>query len=84
MSDRDPTTGSVVALYQELAVERAGAAREALARGHTVEGLFAQSATALEDAAGVLLHAGHRLRVPFRRNEPSAVAHARMTCVGPA
>ena len=57
MSDRDPTPRSVVALYQQLAAERAGAARAALAREHTVEGLFAQSAAALEDAAGALLHA---------------------------
>ena len=32
MSDRDPTPPSVVALYQQLAAERAGAARAALAR----------------------------------------------------
>ena len=57
MSDQDATPRSVVALYQQLAVERAGAARAALAREHTVEGLFAQTATALEDAAGALQHA---------------------------
>ena len=57
MSDRDPTPPSVVALYQQLATERAGLAREALARECTVEGLFANSAAALEDAAGALLHA---------------------------
>jgi len=59
MSDRDPTPESVVALYQQLAAERAGAARAALARERTVDGLFANSAAALEQAAGVLLHAAY-------------------------
>jgi hypothetical protein len=58
MSDPDGTPRSVVALYQQLAAERAGAARAALARERTAEGLFAHSAAALEDAAGALLHAG--------------------------
>ena len=56
MSD-GATPRSVVALYQQLARERAGRARAALARERTVERLFAQSAAALEDAAGALLHA---------------------------
>jgi hypothetical protein len=51
------TPGSVEALYQQLACERAGRAREALACELTVERLLAQSAATLEDAAGVLLHA---------------------------
>jgi hypothetical protein len=59
MSDRDPTPPSVVALYQQLAAERAGTARAALARERTVEGLFATSASALEHAAGALLHAAY-------------------------
>ncbi len=59
MSDRDPTPESVVALYQQLAAERAGAARAALARERTVDRLFASSASALEDAAGALLHAAY-------------------------
>ena len=37
----------------------AGRARAALARESTVERLFAQSAVALEDAAGALLHAAY-------------------------
>jgi hypothetical protein len=53
----DGAAGSVGALYQELACERAGRARAELAREPTVEGLFSQSAATLEDAAGVLLHA---------------------------
>ena len=59
MSNGDPTPASVVALYQQLAAERAGAARAALARERTVEGVFATSAAALEDAAGALLHAAY-------------------------
>jgi hypothetical protein len=59
MSDREPTPASVVALYQQLATERAGAARAALASERTVEGLFATSASALERAAGALLHAAY-------------------------
>jgi hypothetical protein len=57
MSDRDAAPPSVVGLYQQLAAQRAGAARAELARERTVEGLFAHSAAALEDAAGALLHA---------------------------
>ena len=57
MSDADRTPPSVVALYEQLAAERAGRARAALAREPTAEGLFANSAAALEDAAGALLHA---------------------------
>ena len=57
MSDGDPTPASVVALYQQLAAERAGTARSAIASERTVEGLFATSASALEQAAGALLHA---------------------------
>ena len=56
MGDQDAAPRSVVALYQQLAAERAGMARAALARQRTVEGLFAQSAAALEEAAAVLHH----------------------------
>ena len=59
MSDADPTPPSVVALYQQLATERAGMARAALASERTVVGLFATSASALEQAAGALLHAAY-------------------------
>jgi hypothetical protein len=59
MSDTDASPRSVVGLYQQLAAERAGRARAALARETTVERLFAQSAVALEDAAGTLLHAAY-------------------------
>jgi hypothetical protein len=57
MSDQEGAAPSVVGLYQQLAVERAGVARAALARERTVERLFAHSAAALEEAAGALLHA---------------------------
>jgi hypothetical protein len=57
MSERDPAPRSVAGLYQQLAAERAVRARAALAGERTVEGLFARSAVALEDAAGTLLHA---------------------------
>ena len=56
MSDRI-TPGSVGALYQQLACDRAGQARAALAQQLNVEALLSESAQALEDAAGVLLHA---------------------------
>jgi hypothetical protein len=60
MSDRECTPASVVALYQQLAAERAGmAARVAIAGERTVEGLFTTSARALEQAAGALLHAAY-------------------------
>lgn len=59
MSDHDPAPPSVVALYQQLAAERAGAARAALARERTEERLFSRSAASLEDAAGALLHAAY-------------------------
>ena len=59
MSGRDPIPSSVVALYQQLATERAGMARAAIASERTVEGLFATSASALEKAAGALLHAAY-------------------------
>jgi hypothetical protein len=59
MSDTDSSPRSVEGLYQQLAAERAGRARAALAREATVERLFAQSAGALEDAAGALLHAAY-------------------------
>jgi hypothetical protein len=59
MSDQDATPRSVVGLYQQLAAERACRMREALAAEATVEELFAQSALALEDAAGTLLHAAY-------------------------
>jgi hypothetical protein len=57
MSGRDSAPPSVEGLYQQLAAERAGRARAALAHERTVERLFARSAVALEDAAGALLHA---------------------------
>jgi hypothetical protein len=57
MSGRDPAPPSVEGLYQQLAAERAGRARAALAHEGTDERLFARSAVALEDAAGTLLHA---------------------------
>ena len=56
MSDQDGASLNVEGLYEQLAAERAGRARAALARERSVEGLFAQSAVALEDAAGTLLH----------------------------
>jgi hypothetical protein len=59
MSDGETSPASVVGLYQQLAAERAGVARAALARERTVEGLFAASAAALERAAGALLHAAY-------------------------
>lgn len=59
MSGPDVSPGSVEALYQQLAADRAGTARTTLARERTVEGLFAHSAAALEQAAGALLHAAH-------------------------
>ena len=55
--ERRRRTGSVDGLYEQLACERAGQARAALAQEANVERLFAASAQALEDAAGVLLHA---------------------------
>jgi hypothetical protein len=57
MSRPDAAPASVEGLYEQLAAERAGRARAALARERTVERLFARSAVALEDAAGTLLHA---------------------------
>jgi hypothetical protein len=51
------TPASVEGLYDQLACERAGQARALLARQVSVERLFTESAAALEDAAGVLLHA---------------------------
>lgn len=53
----DGTPESIEGLYLQLASERARRARAGLARERTVAGLFAQSAGALEEAAGVLLHA---------------------------
>ena len=53
----DTTPASVEGLYQQLACQRAGRARTTLAREVSVERLFVESAAALEDAAGVLLHA---------------------------
>jgi hypothetical protein len=53
----DTMPGSVGGLYEQLARERAGQARAALAEEGSVERLFAQSAVALEQAAGTLLHA---------------------------
>jgi len=51
------TPASVDGLYEQLACQRAGHALALLARQGSVERLFAESAGALEDAAGVLLHA---------------------------
>lgn len=59
MSDRDAAPHSVVDLYQQLAAERADAARATLARERTAHRLFASSAAALEEAAGALLHAAY-------------------------
>ena len=56
MSD-GATPGNVEGLYEQLACQRAGRAQAVLARQLSVERLFAESAAALEDAAGVLLHA---------------------------
>ena len=56
MSD-GTTPASVEGLYEQLACQRAGKARALLVRQVSVERLFAESAAALEDAAGVLLHA---------------------------
>ena len=53
----EPAPESVEGLYQQLATQRAARARAALARETAVERLFAQSAAALEEAAGTLLHA---------------------------
>jgi hypothetical protein len=55
MTDASPR--SVEALYEQLACERAGRVRAALAQQVSVRELFAHSAGTLEDAAGVLLHA---------------------------
>jgi hypothetical protein len=51
------TPGSVDGLYEQLACQRAGRARAVLAQQASIGRLFAESAAALEDAAGVLLHA---------------------------
>jgi hypothetical protein len=48
--------GSVGGLYEQLACERAGRTQAKLAREANVERLFADSAAALEEAAGALLH----------------------------
>jgi len=53
----EPTPGSVAALYEQLACDRAGSARATLVRQTDVKRLLAESAQALEDAAAVLLHA---------------------------
>jgi hypothetical protein len=53
----DATPGSVEGLYEQLACQRAGRAHAALVQEVSVERVFAESAQALEDAAGVLLHA---------------------------
>ena len=51
------TPASVEGLYEQLACQRAGQARALLARQVSGERLFTESAAALEEAAGVLLHA---------------------------
>ena len=56
MSANEPVPRSVEGLYQQIAAERAGHVRASLAREFDSERLFAQSAVALEDAAGALLH----------------------------
>ncbi len=56
MSD-GATPGSADGPYERLACQRAGRARAVLSQQVSVERLFAESAAALEDAAGVLLHA---------------------------
>jgi hypothetical protein len=48
---------SVEDLYRQLACQRAGRAGALLAQETALEPLFAQCASALEDAAAVLLHA---------------------------
>lgn len=53
----DAAPGSVRALYEQLATERAAEVRTALAQEPNIDRLFSESACALEDAAGVLLHA---------------------------
>jgi hypothetical protein len=57
MMSAEAMPGSVRGLYEQLACERAGRMRAALAQEVSVERLFAASATALEDASAVLLHA---------------------------
>ena len=65
MSAHEPVPSNVEGLYQQIAAERAGQARAVLAREFSSERLFAQSAVALEDAAGALLHlAGMFLGLP--------------------
>ena len=56
MSD-DTTPASVEGLYEQLACRRASQARAVIARHVNVECVLAESAAALENAAGVLLHA---------------------------
>ena len=51
MSDPESTPASVVALYQQLAAERAGLARVAIAREPTVEGLFTSAVDDSHSAA---------------------------------
>ena len=51
------TPANVEGLYEQLACQRAGQARALLARQVSGERLFTESAAALEEAAGVLLHA---------------------------
>lgn len=53
----EATPGSLEGLYEQLACERAGRTRAALAEETCVQRLFTISAAALEDAAAVLLHA---------------------------
>ena len=53
----DAWPGNVEGLYEQLACQRAGRARAVLAQQVNIGRLFAESAAALEDAAGVLLHA---------------------------
>jgi hypothetical protein len=54
--------GTVEALYEELACERAGRARATLAQEPSVERMLANGAAALEDAAGALLEARKRFQ----------------------
>jgi hypothetical protein len=52
------TPGNVEGLYEQLVCRRAGEVAAGFARQRSVVRLLAESAAALERAAGVLLHAG--------------------------
>ncbi len=63
-------------LYRELATHRAGDARSALAEEQDPERRFAESAAALEDAAGVLHHATATYTTPGAEAARRLHAHA--------